>query len=97
MILSFISFGFVGRGNEVHCRSWRWKDKKVDETVEIDTEKETEAIHVPDNGDTDPGAPGEVDAIFDFKQVRNTGGLGGLAPGRGGKGWAGNCWFFFRL
>lgn len=41
---------------------------KVDETVEIDTEKETEAIHVPDNGDTDPGAPGEVDAIFDFKQ-----------------------------
>ncbi|XP_067026481.1 uncharacterized protein [Acropora muricata] len=41
---------------------------KVDETVEIDTDKETEAIHVPDNGDTDPGAPGEVDAIFDFKQ-----------------------------
>lgn len=41
---------------------------KVDETVEIDTDKETEVIHVPDNGDTDTGAPGEVDAIFDFKQ-----------------------------
>lgn len=41
---------------------------KVDETFEIDTEKETERIHVPDNGDTDRSSPGEVDAIFDFKQ-----------------------------
>lgn len=41
---------------------------KVNETVEIDTEKETERIHVPDNGDTDRSSPGEVDAIFDFKQ-----------------------------
>ena len=56
---------------------------KVNETVEIDTEKETERIHVPDNGDTDRSSPGEVDAIFDFKQVRNRGGLRGLAPGRG--------------
>ena len=67
---------------------------KVDETVEIDTDKETEVIHVPDNGDTDTGAPGEVDAIFDFKQVRNRGGLGGLAPGRGG-GLSGELLIFF--
>ena len=70
---------------------------KVDETVEIDTEKETEAIHVPDNGDTDPGAPGEVDAIFDFKQVRNRGGLGGLTPGRGVGLGRELLIFFFRL
>ena len=44
-------------------------NKEVDETVEIDTEKETETFHIADNGDTSPTSPGEVDIVYDFKQV----------------------------
>ena len=58
--------------------------KKVDETIEIDTEKETESYHIPDNGDTSKSSPGEVKTIFDFKKVSNRGGLGGVALGGGG-------------
>ena len=58
--------------------------KKVDETIEIDTDKETETYHVLDNGDTSKSSPGEVKTIFDFKKVSNRGGLGGVALGGGG-------------
>lgn len=43
--------------------------KKVDETVEIDTKKETEKFHVPSDGDNSPSAAGDVDVIYDFKRV----------------------------
>ena len=58
--------------------------KKVKETIEIDTDKETETYHVPDSGDTSKSSPGEVKTIFDFKKVSNRGGLGGVALGGGG-------------
>ena len=60
--------------------------KKVDETIEIDTDKETETFHVPNNGDTSPSSPGEVDTVYDFKQVSNRGGLGGVTLEGGGEG-----------
>ena len=54
-------------------------NKEVDETVEIDTEKETESFHIADNGDTSPTSPGEVDIVYDFKKVsdREEGGWAG--------------------
>ena len=57
--------------------------KKVDETIIIDTDKETETYHVPDNGDTSSSSPGEVDTIFDFKQVSEQ---------QGRTGWCGCRW-----
>ena len=47
-------------------------NKEVDETVEIDTEKETETFHIADNGDTSPTSPGEVDIVYDFKKVSDS-------------------------
>ena len=43
--------------------------KKVDETIEIDTEKETETFHIPSDGDTSSSSPGDVDVVYDFKRV----------------------------
>ena len=68
--------------------------KKVDETIEIDTDKETETFHVPDNGDTSKTSPGEVKTIFDFKKVSNRGGVGGVALGDGGGNLIYNSCFF---
>lgn len=42
--------------------------KEIKETIKIDIEKETEAIHIEDDGDTSPSAPGGVDVFFDFKR-----------------------------
>ncbi|CAH3191036.1 unnamed protein product, partial [Porites evermanni] len=42
-------------------------DKDLDETIKIDTKKETETFHIASNGDTSPD-PGEVDVDYDFKQ-----------------------------
>lgn len=42
---------------------------EVDETIEIDTEKQTEKFHIPDTGNTSDTAPGEVDVVYDFKLV----------------------------
>ena len=44
-------------------------DKDLDETIKIDTKKETETFHIASNGDTSPNAPGEVGVVYDFKQV----------------------------
>ena len=44
--------------------------KDLDETIKIDTKKGTETFHIASNGDTSPDAPGEVDVVYDFKQVR---------------------------
>ena len=44
-------------------------DKDLDETIKIDTKKETETFHIVSNGDTSPDAPGQVDVVYDFKQV----------------------------
>ena len=44
-------------------------DKDLDETIKIDTKKETETFHIASNGDTSPDAPGAVDVVYDFKQV----------------------------
>ena len=44
-------------------------DKDLDETIKIDTKKATETFHIASNGDTRPDAPGEVDVVYDFKQV----------------------------
>ena len=44
--------------------------KQIEETVEIDTEKETETFEIPSDGDTSPRAPGDVKIVYDFKQVR---------------------------
>ena len=52
---------------------------EVDETIEIDTEKETEKFHIPDNGNTSDSAPGEVDVVYDFKLVSERAGLGRVA------------------
>ena len=46
-------------------------DNEVDETIEVDTDKETETFHVPDNGDNSTSAPGEVEVVYDFKLVSN--------------------------
>ena len=42
---------------------------EVDETIEIDTEKQTEKFHIPNTGNTSDTAPGEVDVVYDFKLV----------------------------
>ena len=44
-------------------------DKDLDETIKIDTKKETGTFHIASNGYTSPDAPGEVDVVYDFKQV----------------------------
>ena len=44
--------------------------KQIEETVEIDTEKETETFEIPSDGDTSPSAPGDAKIVYDFKQVR---------------------------
>ena len=43
---------------------------QIEETVEIDTEKETETFEIPRDGDTSPSPPGEVESVYDFKQVK---------------------------
>jgi len=52
---------------------------ELDESIEIDTEKETEKFHIPDNGNTSDSAPGEVDVVYDFKLVSKRAGLGRVA------------------
>ncbi len=42
-------------------------DKEVDEEIEVDTEKQTETLHVPK---TDSSTAGEVDVVYDFKKVK---------------------------
>ena len=71
--------------------------KKVDETIEIDTDKETETYHVPDNGDTSKSSAGEIKTIFDFKKVSNRGGVDGVALGGGGGNLICNSCFFLFL
>ena len=44
--------------------------KQIEETIEIDTEKETETFEIPADRDTSPSAPGDVKSVYDFKQVR---------------------------
>ena len=44
--------------------------KQIEETIEVDTEKETETFDIPSDDDTDPSAPGDVKSIYDFKRVR---------------------------
>ena len=41
----------------------------LDETIKIDTKKETETFQIASNGGTSLDVPGEVDVIYDFKQV----------------------------
>ena len=41
-------------------------DKEVDEELEVDTDKQTEKLHVPK---TDSSTAGEVDIVYDFKKV----------------------------
>ena len=41
-------------------------DKAIKEDIEIDTEKQTETHHIPKK---DSGNGGEVDILYDFKQV----------------------------
>ena len=53
-------------------------DKDLDETIKIDSKKETEAFQTASNGGTSPDGPGEVEVIYDFKQVSERGGVGGL-------------------
>lgn len=43
--------------------------KEYDEEIEVDTEKQTETIHIPE---IDSSSTGEVDVIFDFKKVKCT-------------------------
>ena len=43
---------------------------QIEETIEIDTEKETETFEIPSDGDTSPSAPGDVKIVYDFNQVR---------------------------
>lgn len=43
---------------------------QIEETIEIDTEKNTETFEIPSDGDTSPSAPGDVKIVYDFKQVR---------------------------
>ena len=42
-------------------------DKDLDETIKIDTKKETETFLIASNGDTSPDALGQVDVVYDFK------------------------------
>lgn len=53
-------------------------DKDLDETIKIDSKKETETFQTASNGGTSLDVPGEVDVIYDFKQVSESGGVGGL-------------------
>ena len=53
-------------------------DKDLDETIKIDSKKETETFQTASNGGTSPDVPGEVEVIYDFKQVSERGGVGGL-------------------
>ena len=41
-------------------------DKAIKEDIEIDTDKQTETYHIPKK---DSGNGGEVDILYDFKQV----------------------------
>ncbi|XP_073256672.1 uncharacterized protein [Porites lutea] len=43
-------------------------DKDLDETIKIDSKKETETFQTASNGGTSPDVPGEVEVIYDFKQ-----------------------------
>ncbi|XP_068752771.1 uncharacterized protein [Montipora capricornis] len=43
-------------------------EKEIDETLEINTEDETETIDVPDDGNTSASAPGAVKSVYDFKR-----------------------------
>ncbi|XP_068696679.1 uncharacterized protein [Montipora foliosa] len=43
-------------------------EKDIDETLEINTESETETINVPDDGNTSDSAPGAVKSVYDFKR-----------------------------
>lgn len=52
------------------------EDKDLDETIKIDSKRETETFQTASNGGTSPD--GEVKVIYDFKQVSERGGVGGL-------------------
>ncbi|XP_067039422.1 uncharacterized protein [Acropora muricata] len=41
---------------------------QIEETIEIDIEKETETFEIPSDGDTSPSAPGDVKIVYDFNQ-----------------------------
>lgn len=41
-------------------------DEAIEEDIEIDTKKQTETYHIPKK---DSGNGGEVDILYDFKQV----------------------------
>ncbi|XP_067039427.1 uncharacterized protein [Acropora muricata] len=41
---------------------------QIEETIEIDTEKETETFEIPSDGDSSPRAAGDVKIVYDFKQ-----------------------------
>ena len=53
-------------------------DKDLDESIKIDSKKETETFQTASNGGTSPDVPGEVEIIYDFKQVSGRGGVAGL-------------------
>lgn len=46
------------------------KGKQYDETIEVDTEKQTETFHIPK---TASSSAGQVDVVYDFKKVNNMG------------------------
>ena len=52
--------------------------KDLDETIKIDSKKETETFQIESNSGTRLDVPEEVDVIYDFKQVSKRGGVGGL-------------------
>lgn len=64
-IFNFFSQDTVSKYNV----KMREGNREVDETIEIDTEKQTEKIHIPSNGDSSNSAPGEVDVVYDFNLV----------------------------
>ena len=72
MVNTLITFAyFLTLNDEVSEYKVKVKDgdKDLDETIKIDTKKKTETFHIASNGDTSPSAPGEVDVVYDFKQV----------------------------
>ena len=72
MMYLFYYYFFFTLNDKVSEYKVKVKDgaKDLDETIKIDTKKGTETFHIPSNGDTSPDAPGDVDVVYDFKQVR---------------------------
>ena len=69
--LIMFAYFFFTLNDEVSEYKVKVKDgnKDLDETIKIDTKKKTETFHIASNGDTSPSAPGQVDVVYDFKQV----------------------------